>query len=40
MLAILEYYTSGFWVWAGITFGVAYVCLGAASVIRALRGRE
>jgi hypothetical protein len=25
MLEILQYYTSGFWVWAGITMGIAVV---------------
>ena len=27
MLEILQYYTSGFLVWAGITFGIAVIIL-------------
>jgi len=27
MLEILQYYTSGFWVWVGLTFGVAVIML-------------
>jgi len=27
MLEILQYYTSGFWVWAGLTFGLAVLAL-------------
>ena len=27
MVEVLEYYTSGFWVWAGITFGIALIMI-------------
>lgn len=33
MLQILEYYTSGFWVWSGLTIGLAIVVTGAAEII-------
>jgi hypothetical protein len=40
MLEILQYYTSGFWVWAGITAGLAVFGGYFAAVILAFRGRE
>lgn len=33
MLAVLEYYTSGFWVWAGITAGIFATGWGVALVV-------
>jgi F0F1-type ATP synthase membrane subunit c/vacuolar-type H+-ATPase subunit K len=35
-IQFLHYYTSGFWVWAGITIGIAMVCSGIVSSIIAV----
>lgn len=41
MLEILQFYVSGFWVWAGITFGLVIICTAftdfAASFVRGFR---
>lgn len=39
MLEILQLYVSGFWVWLGITIGVAIVGGWIVDVIRAVLGR-
>jgi hypothetical protein len=36
MLEILQFYVSGFWVWLGITFGIAIMLLTASIAVHAI----
>jgi len=40
MLEILQLYVSGFWVWLGLTWGLAIVVKGMVSAIATLLGRK
>lgn len=37
MLEILKFYVSGFWTWAGITFGISIIGVAIVDVIKSLR---
>lgn len=33
MLEIMEFYVSGFWVWAGLTFGLLIIAIAVVNII-------
>ena len=41
MIEVLQFYVSGFWIWAGITFGIALVtnsiALASISLVKTIR---
>lgn len=39
MLEVLQFYVSGFWIWAGLTIGLSITVSAVTATILAIRGK-